>query len=280
MPAGNPLRRKLVFLDIDGTYAERGVVPPGHEVAVRRARAAGHRVFLCTGRSKAMLPSRILDVGFDGVVASAGCYVEVGGNVLADRRFPDDLARRVVSLLIEHDAAFVLEAPEALYGPPGVDDRFRALLGAGGSQEQHGADDFLRVLRMPADLSGVSFAKVTYLAAATAWTELLSSLGPSVGFVPSSIVEAHDFAGELYLADVHKALGIELVQRHLMAERDDVIAFGDGLNDLEMLEYAGVGVAIEGSDDRVLAVADAVARGPHLEGLVASFDDLGLYRRA
>ena len=274
----SPVRSKLVFLDIDGTYAVHGVVPPGHEDAVRRVRAAGHRVFLCTGRSKALLPTGILDVGFDGLVASAGCYVEVEGKLLMDRRFPGALARRVVSLLVEHDAAFVLEAPEALYGPPGVDDRLRALLGPGGGQEQHGADDFLRALRMLEDLSEVSFAKVTYLAATAPWTELLSSLGPRVGFVPSSIVEAHDFAGELYLVDVHKALGIELVQRHLAAERSDVIAFGDGINDLEMLEYAGVGVAIEGSDDRVLAVADAFARGPHVEGLVASFDDLGLYR--
>ncbi|ROS31346.1 HAD hydrolase family protein [Cellulomonas sp. PhB150] len=280
MPPLSPDRSKLVFLDIDGTYAVHGVVPPGHEAAVRRARAAGHRVFLCTGRSRALLPPGILDVGFDGLVASAGCYVEVGGTLLADRRFPDALAQKVVALLLEHDAAFVLEAPEGLYGPPGVDDRLRALLGTGADGEQHGADDFLRALEMREDLSGTSFAKITYLAATAPWTALLDSLGPAVGFVPSSIVEAHDFAGELYLADVHKALGIELVQRHVGAVQDDVIAVGDGINDLEMLEYAGVGVAIEGSDARVLAAADAVARGPHVEGLVDLFDDLGLYRSA
>ena len=100
VPAMSPVRSKLVFLDIDGTYAVHGVVPPGHEDAVRRVRAAGHRVFLCTGRSKALLPTGILDVGFDGLVASAGCYVEVGGNLLMDRRFPGDLARQVVSLLV------------------------------------------------------------------------------------------------------------------------------------------------------------------------------------
>jgi len=277
VPATSPVRSKLVFLDIDGTYAVHGVVPPAHEAAVRRVRAAGHRVFLCTGRSKALLPPGILDVGFDGLVASAGCWVEVDGTLLADTRFPADLARVVVAVLREHDAAFVLEAPDGLYGPPGVDDRLRALLGG---HEQHGADDFLRPLQMLDDLSRTSFAKVTYLAATAPWTELLRLLGPRVGFVPSSIVEAHDFAGELYLVDVHKARGIELVQRHLGAGRGDVIAVGDGINDLEMLQYAGVGVAIEGSDDRVLAAADTVARGPHVDGLVAAFEELGLYRTA
>ncbi|WP_233549689.1 HAD hydrolase family protein [Cellulomonas rhizosphaerae] len=276
----SPARSKLVFLDIDGTYAEHGVVPPAHEAAVRRVRAAGHRVFLCTGRSKALLPPGILDVGFDGLVASAGCWVEVDGTLLADTRFPPDLAQEVVAVLLGHDAAFVLEAPDGLYGPLGVDDRLRALLGTDADDERHGSDDFLRALQMLDDLSGTSFAKVTYLAATAPWTELLRLLGPRVGFVPSSIVEAHDFAGELYLVDVHKARGIEAVQRHLAAEREDVIAIGDGINDLEMLEYAGVGVAIEGSDDRVLAAADTVARGPHVDGLVAAFEELGLYRTA
>ena len=55
-----------------------------------------------------------------------------------------------------------------------------------------------------------------------------------------------------------------------------MIAFGDGLNDVEMLELAGIGVAIEGADPRVLAAADRTARGPEHEGLVAAFAELGL----
>ncbi|WP_062004977.1 MULTISPECIES: HAD family hydrolase [Arthrobacter] len=61
-----------VFLDVDGTYADYGVVPDAHVRAVRSARAAGHKVFLCTGRPVSMLPEHILEAGFDGLIASAG----------------------------------------------------------------------------------------------------------------------------------------------------------------------------------------------------------------
>ncbi len=106
-------RRHAVFLDVDGTYAHRGVAPEGHVAAVRSARAAGHLVFLCTGRPKAMLPQRLLAAGFDGLVAGGGSYAEVDGAVLADRRFPADLAWRLVSVLNAHDVAYLLEAPDA-----------------------------------------------------------------------------------------------------------------------------------------------------------------------
>ncbi|WP_454051792.1 HAD hydrolase family protein [Cellulomonas sp. Marseille-Q8402] len=281
MTLTSPQTRKLVFLDVDGTYADRGVVPPGHAAAVRAARAAGHRVLLCTGRPKAMLPERILGVGFDGLVASAGGYVELDGRVLVDQRFPEDLAAVVVEVLDQHDAAYVLEAPQALYGRPGVDARLTALLRgdlrdpeAGGTTEH--PLDILAALEMSDDLSGCSFAKVSYFASRAPRQVLLEAIGDRVGILPSSVSARGDSAGEIYLQGVHKARGIEAVTADLGADRADVIAFGDGLNDLEMLAHAGTGVAIEGADPRVLAVADRVAAGPEREGLVDAFAELGL----
>jgi hydroxymethylpyrimidine pyrophosphatase-like HAD family hydrolase len=58
--------------------------------------------------------------------------------------------------------------------------------------------------------------------------------------------------------------------------REDVVAVGDGANDVEMLEFAGVGIAVEGADEAVLAVADRTVPGPDDEGLVQAFADLGL----
>ena len=58
---------KAVFLDVDGTLVnEGGLVPESAQRAVREARANGHRVFLCTGRSPAELWPQIRDIGFDG----------------------------------------------------------------------------------------------------------------------------------------------------------------------------------------------------------------------
>jgi len=275
-PAVRPGRR-AVFLDVDGTYTERGEVPAGHADAVRAARAAGHLVFLCTGRPLSMLPDRITAAGFDGVVAAAGAYVEVGGRVLLDRRFPAPLAARVVAVLDRYDVAYLLEAPDALHGPPGVDERLAALLaGHLGGDGHEGPVDILAVLRMSADLSDVSFGKVTCFGSQVPVADLAAQVGDEVAALPSSIPGMGDSSGEIFLADITKASGIAAVVAHLGLTREDVVAFGDGPNDVGMVEYAGVGVAIEGGDPHVLAVADRTAPPPSKEGLVTAFAELGL----
>jgi Cof subfamily protein (haloacid dehalogenase superfamily) len=280
-----PARSRLIFLDIDGTYADRGVVPPGHVRAVAAARAAGNRVLLCTGRPKSMLTPHILAAGFDGMVASAGAWVEVDGEVLRDLRFPDDLAARTVEVLDRTGAAYVLEAPDAIYGRAGVAGRLRSLLSGHqhegtrdrGRDETDAPGDILAALRTPASLDGCSFAKVTYFEADQPRDAVRAAIGAgAVDILPSSISALGDRAGEIHPAGMHKALGIGLVLEHLGAGREDVVAFGDGPNDLEMLEYAGTAVGVAGGDERVLALADHVAAAPAAEGLVAAFAELGL----
>ena len=268
-----------MFLDVDGTLAHHGEVPEAHVAVVRAARAAGHAVLLCTGRPMAMLPPRILAAGFDGIVASAGGYVEIDGLVLADERFPAALAARAVEVLVAHDVAFLLEAPDALYGPLGVDRRLAALLAAylrpHADETRTGPSDILDRLVMSDDLAGASFGKITCFDSPVPIAQLRDEIGGPLGVLPSSI-PGMTSAGELYLAEVHKAVGMLAAARHLGVAQRDTVAFGDGLNDLEMLAEAGIGVAIEGADPRVLAVADHVAAGPERDGLVAAFAELGL----
>ena len=279
MNAESVTSRRAVFLDFDGTYADHGVVPDGHVRAVRAARAAGHLVFLCTGRPRSMVLSSVL-AELDGFVAAAGGFVEMGGNVLADHRFPAELAAQTVSLLDEHDVAYLLEAPEAVYGPLGVDRRLAALLvghlRSSDHPDREGPRDILDALRMSDELTGTSFGKVTCFDARVPLASIAEQLGGEVGVLPSSIPDMGDSAGELYLSWIHKALGIQTVIDHLGIDRAQVIAIGDGLNDIEMLEFAGTAVAIEGSDPRVLKLADHIAPGPHREGLVSAFVDIGL----
>jgi hypothetical protein len=254
-------------------------VPDGHVLAVQAARAAGHLVFLCTGRPRSMILSSVL-ADLDGFVAAAGGYVDVGGSVLADHRFPADLAAQVVSLLDDHDVAYLLEAPEAVYGPPGVDQRLTALLvghlRSSDHPEREGPKDILDALRMSDHLTGTSFGKITCFESPVPVASIAEQIGPEVGALPSSIPDMGDSAGELYLSWIHKGLGIRTAIDHLGIDRAQVVAVGDGLNDIEMLEFAGTAVAIEGSDPRVLKVADHVAAGPHQEGLVPLFVELGL----
>ncbi|MGC5615975.1 HAD hydrolase family protein [Georgenia sp. Z1491] len=274
---------KIVFLDVDGTYAHQGEVPPGHARAVEAARAAGHRVLLCTGRSKAMLPERIVAAGFDGIVAMAGAYVEVGREVVADRRFPADLGDRLVDVLESHDVVFVLETPRALLGTPRAEAAIRAEVARHESSDDGsahaGPSDILAALSVSDELRGRPFAKAVVVESAVPNTRLAREAGDGVLSLEASVPGLHPSSGELYLADMHKAVGMLAALEHLGADVADSIAFGDGMNDLEMLRAAGLGVAIEGADPRVIDAADRTAAGPEVEGLVAAFEELGLLGR-
>ena len=87
------------------------------------------------------------------------------------------------------------------------------------------------------------------------------------------------FAGRLYISkslphflefassDVTKGSGLAFVGEHLNFARERTLAFGDGENDIELLEWAGFGIAVANAHPRVLAVADWVCPSAEEEGV-------------
>ena len=279
-------RPRAIFLDIDGTYADHGLAPDAHVEAVRSARRLGHLVFVCTGRPLSMVPGHILEAGFDGIITGAGARVELNGEVLKDTRFQQDLAARIVDTLDAHDVAYILEAPESLHGRKGVDQRLRDVLGPifAGRPQHDGVlstdvdplEDILGPMQYSDDLRSASFAKISCFDSPVPLVELLGTFGPEVGLIPSSLSALGDRAGEIYMAGTHKALGIQVVEARLGLDRADIVAIGDSANDIEMLEYAGIGIAVEGGHPDVLAVADRFTPGPAGNGVALAFAELGL----
>jgi Cof subfamily protein (haloacid dehalogenase superfamily) len=286
MSSQNTARPRAVFLDIDGTYADHGLAPEAHVEAVRGARRRGHLVFVCTGRPLSMVPDHILAAGFDGVITGAGARVDMNGEVLKDSRFSPETAALIVDTLDAHDVAYILEAPEALHGRTGVDERLRRVLTpvfAGRSRHDgvlstdvDPVEDILGPVRYSDDLRGASFAKISCFDSPVPLGRLMDVIGPEAGLIPSSLSALGESAGEIFMAGTHKAVGIRVVQDRLGLERADIVAIGDSANDIEMLEYAGVGIAVEGGHPAVLAVADQVTPGPAGNGVALALAGLGL----
>ena len=63
---------------------------------------------------------------------------------------------------------------------------------------------------------------------------------------------------DIIAAGNSKAKGMERVLRYYGIDREEIIAFGDGENDMEMLQFAGIGVAMENADPEVKEIADYV----------------------
>jgi hydroxymethylpyrimidine pyrophosphatase-like HAD family hydrolase len=87
------------------------------------------------------------------------------------------------------------------------------------------------------------------------------------------------FDGRLYISkslpyflefaspDVTKAAGLDFVSEHVGFSRERTVAFGDGENDVELIDWAGYGVAVANAHDRVKEVANFVCPSVDEEGV-------------
>lgn len=107
---------KIIFLDVDGTLMDyENHLPASTVEAVRRAQENGHRVYICTGRSKAEVCPELWDIGLDGIIGGNGCYVEDHGQVILHQTVPPGQCRRVADYVTgDVDAGGLYQAFEEM----------------------------------------------------------------------------------------------------------------------------------------------------------------------
>ncbi len=84
----------------------------------------------------------------------------------------------------------------------------------------------------------------------------------------------HPQFSDLVNADNSKATGIDSILHHYGIDRNECIGFGDGGNDIEMLDFCGIGVAMGNADDNVKAHADYVTTSVDDEGIANALRQL------
>ncbi len=274
---------KAVFLDVDGTYVnDRGIVPASAHEAVVTARANGHQVFLCTGRSLAELWDDIMAAGFDGIIAAAGGYVEVDGEVLLHQSLALEDLDHLLAFLDSRGIDYYAESNAGLFGSPNSHARLRKLLYGGVTDEdvlaelEKGLGPFIESLVLGEDLRRPDINKVSFLDSGVDIAEIEAAFAGRLHVIASTVPQFGPNSGEISLPGITKATAIDLLLAHTGIPRAETIAFGDGLNDLEMFEYVALGVAMATAHPRLRQVADRITGGPDEDGIATGFRDLGL----
>ena len=83
------------------------------------------------------------------------------------------------------------------------------------------------------------------------------------------VFKSREIILEVMPKGVHKAVGLKLLSDYLALDKSQVMAMGDEENDLTMLEWAGLGVAMANAVPKVKAVAKAVTTKTNGESGVA-----------
>ena len=95
---------RAIFLDIDGTLIPFGAEAPCEQdrTALLRARAAGHKVLINTGRSSGFLPPVLRTADYlDGFLCGCGTQLIIGGKTLFKQEIPREALRQVLAYFLE-----------------------------------------------------------------------------------------------------------------------------------------------------------------------------------
>jgi Cof subfamily protein (haloacid dehalogenase superfamily) len=243
----------LIALDVDGTVMrEDGVITDEVIAAVHRARDLGHEVMLATGRSVAMtLP--VLDRL--GIVPTYVVCANGAITLVRDTDAPTGYRREHVETFEPREVLTTISShlSGARYAVEDEDGRFRF---AGGDFPEAGIEangervSFEQLLEVQA-------TRVVVIAAETAVEDFLGIV-ERMGLHKVSYNVGWTSWLDIAPDGVNKATALERVRRLLDIPRSNVVAIGDGRNDVDMLEWAsaaGRGIAMGQAPDEVIAAA-------------------------
>jgi Cof subfamily protein (haloacid dehalogenase superfamily) len=263
---------RLLVADIDGTLVnvDREITPPVR-AAVRAAQARGVRVCLATGR---IWPSARRFV--DGLGADPPAILSNGAMVYD---FARDEVWLKVSLPAEHARAVlrILRGHPAVQPHLYVDDRvFIGRMTA--LTEAYQRKDRLRagVVGDLADWLRDDPMKVLVIGEPPALEAVVSEI-QALPFAVNSVFSEPTYL-EILPPGVSKGEALRVVAGRLGVAREEIVAVGDNLNDLAMVEYAGLGVAMANAPEALRARADYVAPSNDEHGLGEVIDRFILSR--
>ena len=100
----------MIFLDIDGTLTDfGGKIPESAKKALTLAKQAGHRLVVCTGRSRYQISEEIRSLPFDGMIGGAGAFVIADGKELFHHYIKPEPRKRLISYLEENKFFYTVQ---------------------------------------------------------------------------------------------------------------------------------------------------------------------------
>ena len=257
--------KRIFFFDIDNTLLDHETmeIPPSALDAIRALKPAGHTVVVATGRSFEHAKPFIDLVEPGYAITLNGARIFRGG----------------------------VEVHHAPLDRAAVADLFDWIVARGHYFGMNrGSTSYLSTINQmttaPLEAVGMAYEidRRQYLSEDIyqAWLffdeSLDATLGPQIAvrYPQFDIVRWHPNAVDVMPAGINKWTGCQWVLGQTGFRPEQAIAFGDGLNDIEMLQGVGLGVAMGNGHPQLKAIANHIAPALHMDGIATVLQDLAL----
>ncbi len=219
--------RYAVFTDIDDTLYFDMKMNPANVAAIKKARENGHLVFINTGRSTGIIYDELMHGMFDGIVASIGGEVYVGDKTLLKAVIDtDELIRFTEEFLLEN-RTFVMEAT---------------------------ADSKIRSVRNT-DKNPLSLLKDKESFFTKPYIEGRPTRAQEEYIKSRYELFVHSWYFEFTTKGCNKATGMEKVLEYCKIPKENCIAIGDSINDIDMLKASGNPVCVANAVDELKKIS-------------------------
>ena len=235
--------KKAIFFDIDGTLInclnDITHITPRVKKCIKALQNDGNYIFIATGRPYAFLSNELLEFGFDGFVLTNGAQVIVGNEVIYKQRINKNAINKFVGNFEKFDIQYILQGDIYSYMKKKCKELYLNY------------DNFnisRKYIKEEYNINNIDVYKM----------EMLCTNKEAIDYCLSLQNEEfecnHNISGnifEIYSKKETKASGIMKALAYLNVSIENSYAFGDGKNDVEMLEAVGCGIAMGNASDEV-----------------------------
>ena len=258
---------KLLALDLDGTlFTKDKQVTAENRAALKAAEAKGVHVVITTGRPLPAINHVLEDLGLlddkhYSVTFNGGLVQRNNGDILIKKEMTRDDLKQIYAVFEPLGLPMDVISDGIVYGMPskGNHSLYR---------QANPTLTFVDVESIDDIPENIVYNKVVTVCEEAFLDAQIEKL-PDHLYQAFEVFKSREIILEVMPKGVHKAVGLRLLTDYLTLDRSQVMAMGDEENDLTMLEWAGLGVAMANGVPQAKAVAKAVTTKTNEESGVA-----------
>lgn len=260
------MNKNLIFFDIDGTLLPEGQETIPTEVVEHVNRLSeNNEVLICTGRCRNQAINYVNQINQASFICSNGQDVVYQGEQVYKNVFSDEDKEKMKAIFGNKKASYGYETTDRIYLPEG-----------GNSVELKDRLHTYGILDVQISSTNISEDVFQFWAFGNkADVDIVASEVKAAGF---HFMNWGDEVIEILPGLENKAKGIEILKGHLNSQGMNVTtyAFGDGVNDIEMLAYVDYSVAMGNAHEETKKVATHVSTNCDDNGIINGINKLGL----
>lgn len=254
--------KKIIFLDIDGTLLNtKKEIPEKARQGVFALQERGYQVAIATGRGPFMFREIREELGIDSYVSFNGQLVVFRDETIYANPFSEQQLEALITASKEKNHPLVFMNDERMMANVRHDTKVKEAIGS---------------LKFPHPEYDPEFYRKAPIYQILLFCEEGEEQYIHEQFPDMQVLRWHPYAVDIIPKESSKAKGIEIALDYFQISIENAYAFGDGINDLEMLKAVGTGVAMGNSHPEVKLVADYTTKHVDEDGLYYAFQQLKL----